>query len=358
MKKITVFLLSIMMMLSLVNCGKGNTVTMPNNSKGSVSGGDTQPSNPDAKRLVLTTSALDPAVAPDYNPWGDALLKFKEEVEKNSNGRYKIDIFWYFTYGSDAEMFQMIQDGETDFHFGAGMSNVDGRFAWQRIPFLLKDIDTVREKMANPKAEGFKINSELYADNGIKLLAQNTGLQRNILSSKKMIKVPSDLSGETFRTYEDAIVNTFYGGLGNIAVMPSGELYTSLQNGLVTATEQQVPSYIIEKYYEIAPYYSYVGAQWTMYSLMMNMDKFNSYSEEDQQIFIDAAWNASEAEYQSYVKMLGESEAFFDKNGVTYYQPTDEELKQWQDYAASLGDSWKGLIGAELYDRVTALFDY
>lgn len=47
----------------------------------------------------------------------------------------------------------MIQDGETDFNFGAGMSNVDKRFAWQRIPFLLPDLDTVREKLANPNAK-------------------------------------------------------------------------------------------------------------------------------------------------------------------------------------------------------------
>ena len=64
----------------------------------------------------------------------------------------------------------MIQDGETDFNFGAGMSNVDKRFAWQRIPFLLPDLDTVRETLANPNAEGFAINTKLYEENGIKLL--------------------------------------------------------------------------------------------------------------------------------------------------------------------------------------------
>ena len=116
----------------------------------------------------------------------------------------------------------------------------------------------------------------------LNFLAQNSGLQRHIFSTDKLIKVPKDLANETFRTYEDAIVNEFYGGLGNIAIMPYGELYTSLQNGLITATDQQIPSYIIENYYEVAPFYSYVGAQWTSYSLMMNLDKFNQYSEEDQ----------------------------------------------------------------------------
>ena len=34
---------------------------------------------------------------------------------------------------------------------------------------LLPDLDTVREKLANPNAEGFAINTKLYEENGIKL---------------------------------------------------------------------------------------------------------------------------------------------------------------------------------------------
>ena len=140
--------------------------------------------------------------------------------------------------------------------------------------------------------------------------------------------------------------------------MPFGELYTSLQNGLVTATDQQIPSYIIENYYEVAPYYSYVGAQWTSYSLMMNMDKFNSYSPEDQKIFTDAAWACSEEEYQSYKNMKEDAEKFFDEHNITYYQPSDAELAEWREYATTLSDKWKELVGEELYTQVSDLFDY
>lgn len=345
------------MTFSLMGCGTNNTVTIPGTETSVVKEAKAE-EKPEATHLILTTTALDPAVAPDYNPWADGLMKFKEEVEKKSEGRYIVDIYWYASYASDAEAFQMIQDGETDFNFGAGMSNVDGRFAWQRIPFLLPDLETVREKMASPGSKGYEINRQLYAENGLKLLAQNCGLQRHIFSTKKIIKVPGDLADETFRTYEDAIVNTFYGGLGNVAIMPFGELYTSLQNGLVTATDQQIPSYIIENYYEVAPFYSYVGAQWTSYSLMMNMEKFNSYSEEDQKIFSDAAWACADAEYKSYKEMLEEAESFFDAHEITYYQPTDEELAEWREYGSSLSEEWKKLVGEDLFNDVAELFNY
>ena len=51
-------------------------------------------------------------------------------------------------------------------------------------------------------------------------------------------------------------------------------------------------------------------------------------------------------------------EKFFDEKGITYYQPTDEELNQWKEYAASLSDKWRELIGEELYNQVSELFNY
>lgn len=41
---------------------------------------------------------------------------------------------------------------------------------------------------------------------------------------------------------------------------------------------------------------------------------------------MDAAWACSEAEYESYKDMKADAEKFFDEKGITYYQPTDEEL--------------------------------
>lgn len=50
---------------------------------------------------------------------------------------------------------------------------------------------------------------------------------------------------------------------------------------------------------------------------MMNMEKFNSFSEEDQKIFTDAAWACAKAEYESYKDMLSDAESFFDAHEIT-----------------------------------------
>ena len=72
----------------------------------------------------------------------------------------------------------------------------------------------------------------------------------------------------------------------------------------------------------------------------------------------DFAEEYKSAPYESYKDMKADAEKFFDEKGITYYQPTDEELNQWKEYAASLSDKWRELIGEELYNQVSELFNY
>lgn len=215
MKKVLCTLLSLAMLLSLASCGDSASP-----------GSDSSKENADAKTLVLTCTALDPNEVKDFNSWGPAVEAFKEYVEENSDGRYKVDVFYNFTYGSsEAEMWQMLADGEVDFFFGAGLSSVDPRFCWNKIPYLFKNYDQLLELYCDPESEGFALQSQLFEENGVKMLAQNPGLFRHIMSTDKLIKVPGDLADETFRSYQDAIHTAFFGGLGNIVIMGFSDLY-------------------------------------------------------------------------------------------------------------------------------------
>lgn len=354
MKRILCALMAAAMLISLTACGSGSS-SAPSSSSQSSSAQSSKPV--DSKTLVLTCTALDPEEVKDFNSWGPAVQAFKEYVEENSNGRYNVDVFYNFTYGSsEAEMWQMLCDGEVDFFFGAGLSSVDARFCWNKIPYLFKNYDQLLKLYCAPDSEGFNLQSEIFADNGIKLLAQNPGLFRNIMSTKKLIKTPSDLAGENFRSYQDAIHTAFFGGLCNIVVMGFSDLYTSMQNGMITATDQQMPTYIGNTFYEIAPYYSFVGTQNTSYSMLMNMDAFNNYSAEDQELFTKAAEHCSEVEYETTQYWEGQTNSYLDKLGVTYYYPSDAEMQQWVDYADSMKDTWVNVVGQDIYDRAYDIF--
>ena len=85
MKKFYAIIISAVMVATLAGCGGNNTVTLPSSEADSVRQEGKEIENHNCKHLVLTSTARDPEVAPDYNPWADGLVKFKEEVEKKNS---------------------------------------------------------------------------------------------------------------------------------------------------------------------------------------------------------------------------------------------------------------------------------
>ena len=90
--------------------------------------------------------------------------------------------------------------------------------------------------------------------------------------------------------------------------------------------------------------------------MLMNLDAFNSYSEEDQQLFIEAAQYCAEVEYEQTQYWDEQTNEYLDSVGVTYYYPTDEEMQQWIDYSNSLESTWVDIVGQDVYDRAVEIF--
>ena len=83
MKKLLCMILALTTALSLCACGP--KADAPEQ-------GEADDNTVEPKTLVLTCTALDPAQVTEFNSWGPAVAAFKEYVEENSNGRYKVDI--------------------------------------------------------------------------------------------------------------------------------------------------------------------------------------------------------------------------------------------------------------------------
>ena len=54
--------------------------------------------------------------------------------------------------------------------------------------------------------------------------------------------------------------------------IPTGEVYTGLQTGLLDAAEHELGAYYSHSIYEVAPFYSNTGHQWTA-SILLISDK-------------------------------------------------------------------------------------
>ena len=73
----------------------------------------------------------------------------------------------------------------------------------------------------------------------------------------KPIEKPDDLIGEKIRVMESATAVNMVKALGGSPTPISwGELYTSLQQGVVDGAENNPPSFYLSRHYEVCKYYS------------------------------------------------------------------------------------------------------
>ena len=241
------------------------------------------------------------AVAADYElrvgsyaPEGDvidqALQRFKEEVEKRSDGRIEVTVFRNSTLGSNREVLEMAKIGGADF-LVAGASHVSnfapvlGAVAF---PFLWTDRDTMLEVLDGELGDQLIANAEAQAD-GLKLLAWwDTGF-RHVSNNRQPIMTPEDLKGLKIRTLPTPVQVAFWKAMGAIPT-PMGwtEVMPALQQGVIDGQENSPAVVYPYKVYEFQKYYSLTGHSNEPTLFVASKANFEALPEDLQQIVLDA----------------------------------------------------------------------
>src|SRR5215467_9857724 len=193
-------------------------------------------------------------VSPDA-PKGKAALLFKELAEKYTNGKVKVEVYPNSSLYKDKEELEALQLGTVQLlapsisKFGPlGVKEFDVF----DLPFLMTDDARARQMMANPmmadlnkKLEAKGISPVAYWDNGAHVYT----------SANKPLVRPEDFRGLKMRIQGSKVLDAVARELGAIPqIIGFGELYQTLQTGVVDG-EDNVPSNIwTQKFYEVQKY--------------------------------------------------------------------------------------------------------
>lgn len=87
---------------------------------------------------------------------------------------------------------------------------------------------------------------------------------RNFYNRRGLIKGPEDLRGMKMRVMTSATEAKIWGGKFGVqpVATPVGEIYTSMQTGLVEASDGPLGTYYTAKLYEVAPYVALTEHNW------------------------------------------------------------------------------------------------
>jgi len=275
--------------------------------------------------------------------------KFAKLIEEKTKGKVKIIVYPGGQLGKgERELIEGEQMGVVDLAVSATgpLSGFSNLMMVVDLPYLFRDNNHVDRVLDGPI--GRKVLDDLEKS-GIKGLAFWENGFRNFTNNARPIYKPEDLKGLKFRTMENPVHMDIVRSLGALATpMAWGEVYTSMQTGVIDGQENPVAIIWTQKVYEVQKYLCLDGHVYSPSPLTMSLAKFNSLSSELQKIFIDCALEAgqyersiirdSEAEQVEAIKKAGLEVTYPDKT------PFLEATKSVYDKYLTKYPEWKPIV--------------
>jgi len=227
--------------------------------------------------------------------YGVAIDTFAREVEKRTNGRYRIQNFYSGALGAERESIEALQLGTLDLTMTSTgpVPNFVPDIAILDIPFLFRDYAHARAVLDGPIGQAML---KKFEPKGIEALAWGENGFRNMTNSKHPVNVPADLKGLKMRTMENPVHIQAYKAFGIIPTpMAFTEVYTALQQGTVDGQENPLSVIEAAKLDQVQKYLTLTGHVYSPAVILMNKARFDALSAADRQAFIDAAREAVKA---------------------------------------------------------------
>lgn len=185
-----------------------------------------------------------------------AMVKMGEDLLERSGGKLKLEIYPSQQLGTERECLELLQIGSLDMtKVSVGvLENFAPKMKVLGLPFLFRDRQHSFNVLDGPIGEMLLNDGEKY---WLKGLGYYDAGSRSFYTMNKPIEKPEDLVGEKIRVMESATAVNMVKALGGSPTPISwGELYTSLQQGVVDGAENNPPSFYLSRHYEVCKYYS------------------------------------------------------------------------------------------------------
>lgn len=264
-----------------------------------------------------------------YGPISDPVhvgaLKFKEVLEKESGGTYKVEIFPQEQLGKGADMIIGTQVGSIDVSVTGNpfYGGVSPEQAALDIPFLFRNVDHAYRVIDGPLGRELM---DKFDARGLKGLAYWEIGFRNITNSVRPIRTPADLKGIKLRTTPNPMhIEAFKIWGANPTPMPISEVYLALNTKTVDGQENPTVHISKLKFQEVQKYMSVTRHAFTAAPMVMNLAKFKALNPQQQAMFIKAAKEGAIAERQNNASLEAESLATIRRAGVEVIENINTE---------------------------------
>jgi tripartite ATP-independent transporter DctP family solute receptor len=263
---------------------------------------------------------------PTTTAYGVAGNIFDAKLKELSGGKFSINQFPGGQLGQEPQLLQKLRAGDIDFVITstANASTVAPQAGVFSLHFIFRDQDHLMKVLADPAiADEFRAMVKESVQ-GAQVLGLLTMGMRNMYSKKEVHSV-DDVKGQKVRVQATKTEDTLFPVYGAQTVhMPFGEVYTSLQTGVVNVAENGVNVYLANKHYEVAPVLSMTEHEANNNCIWVSDKTWNSLTPEQQGWVQTAAAEVSKREPALALKLEKDSADKLKSMGVKVVEGVDK----------------------------------
>ncbi len=289
------------------------------------------------------------------HPVHKGMVYMAELVEEDSKGELTIQIYPNSQLGSERECLELLQIGSIGMTkvSGAVLEAFDPDLRIFGIPYIFQDREHFYRTIDGPIGEELLLAAEKFWLRGLTYFDAGA---RSFYTRNKPIHTPEDLANLKIRVQESNTAMQMVSSLGGMGTpLAWGELYTALQQGVVDGAENNIPSLLTSRHYEVCDYYTLDEHTYVPDLLMISKLVWDKLSEQEQKWISDAAdkaaiyqrklWQQAEIDDLEKIEASGTTVIYPDKSKFAEKVAPMYELykndKKLYDLIMKLKSEWK-----------------
>ncbi|MCU7860599.1 MAG: TRAP transporter substrate-binding protein DctP [Candidatus Thiodiazotropha sp. (ex Lucinoma kastoroae)] len=200
------------------------------------------------------------------------------------------------------------------------------------MPGLVKNHDHAQRLNSSAFMKRIK---KIMNDVGVMVLA-DTWLAGGFVSKKNCILEPNDVKGQKFRAAGKAFNQMLQAAGASITSMPSSEIYSGLQTGVLDGANTSASSLVSYRIYEQVSCLTAPGknALWVMYEpILMAKKSFEKLNPQQQLELMKAAGKAEQYAFRASVEANQKLVEVYEKAGVKVVEMSAGQAAKWRKIA-------------------------
>src|SRR5712692_9818560 len=267
--------------------------------------------------------AYDQPKTTGYGILGDI---FSDKLKALSKGTMLIEQYPGAQLGQEPQVLQLVKSGDVEFCISssANAATLSPQAGVMSMHFLFRSEAHLVKAIADPEVS--KAVKAMIAETvqGAHVIALSTLGLRNMYS-KREIKNVADTKGLKVRVQATPTEDTLFPAYGaQVVHMPFGDVYTSLQTGVMDVAENGINVYLSNKHYEVAPIMSLSEHEANNSVIWVSDKAWDSFSDEQKKWVQAAADEVGKTQPAKAMALDHESLAKLGKIGVKFVKNVDK----------------------------------